>query len=49
MPRDLRTALDRQGYYGLPPTPTDRLRSRDNVRYLSSRSPAGPRSPATYP
>ena len=54
MPGDRRTALDRQGYYGPPPMPTDRLRSRDNVQYLSARnpaahSPAGSGSPVTRP
>ena len=59
MPGDRRTALDRQGYYGPPPAPTDHLWSRDNVRYLTARnpahllpaahSPAGPGSLATCP
>ena len=40
-----RAALDRQGYHGPPPMPTDRLRSRDNDRYSSARNPARPLGP----
>ena len=44
-----RAALDRQGYHGPPPMPTDCLRSLDNDRYLCACLPAGPGSPATRP